>query len=632
MASCYTTAVLRSLVQWVLAEIGRAAPGEERAARVRAYATVDPLVRGAVRSRVARAVADAMFETEHANDEPHVHRLAWLLSTGQHVDAPSDVALVRARFVEATRGRGWPAFSSVRVSGAIVLAVVSVLLAAGVSLLLRPAPDAFLGPATASAYRSGGRPLPGTDATRTFFAEHLPRFVIALDALRVARTTPREPAALIACTQARDATLRASNETLGSDITSYLHAVLEQSMVVVNGDGTLAAASHTRTVDAFNAAIARRGLGYYVDAEIMRTDGGRGRVLFATFAVERATPYRSGQLRVNALRIRRLDTLNFDRAILGFTRPNIRDGLVLRTRVERHLVSFVVPALAAGAAMSVADVRAQQRDAPWAARVGAAAGDDLRREANTNVPDHAAVAALGRLLGRRNALFLGWSDALLLRGVRLNVPETYDVDLERYENIEALIAPGEWRELADIQDALEDESMRATFRAIADPLERSIEHHEVQHRLDHLSHVLAHFPPEIEAYTGPLQAGERINVRAEKTTTETSAHLAELARDASVVKTNLAIFSTFLFREHGWGTAESYAALVVFEGLARELDVAYAPLVVRRRVDRNALAALYLALRAKPAAELRSAAQRLWERLYARPFPPLIDASVRREN
>lgn len=620
--------MLGPLARWVLAEIGRSRSGEERSARVRAYAAVDPLVRGAVRVRVARAVAEAAFATDHANDEPHVHRLAWLEAARREVEAPNDVEAVRAAFVEATRGHGRPAFSRVRVSGAIALVVVLVVGGAAVAHVLRPAPDAHLGAPVASAYRSGGRPLPGSELTHDFFASVLPSFVIALDALRVARGTPREADAQAECERVRDATLDASREALGTDISSHLRAVLVQSIAVVSGSGAVAADSHVRTVDAFNDAVAARGLGYYVDAEVMTMGDGRGRVLLATFAVERATPYRSGRQRVNALRIRRLDTLNFDRALLGFTRPNIRVGLVLRTRVEDHLVSFVVPALAEGAAMPLADVRAQQRDAAWVARVGAAAGADARSEMREHVREVAALAELARLLGRRQALFLGWSDALLLRGIHLSLPERYDLDLERYANVKELIAPAEWRELEDIEDALGEESTRALFRAVADPLERSIERHEVQHRLDHLSHALAHFPPEIEAYTGPLQVGERINVRAERTTAETSAYVSELARDATLVKTNLAIFSTNLFRQHGWGTAESYAALVVFEGLARELGIAHGPLVVRMRVDRNALATLYLALRAKPSAALAQAARRLWEHLYARPLPPLEDVTT----
>jgi hypothetical protein len=612
----------------VLVELGRASVGEERSARTRAYAAIDPLVRGMVRARVVRAVADAMFATERGDDEPHVHRLAWLEAVGQEAEAPNDVERVRAAFTEATRRSARPAFSRLRVSGTLGLVVVLGLVTAGGAWLLRPAPDAHLGTPVATAYRTGGRPLPGLPVTQTFFASVLPDFVVALDALRVARGTPLEREARAECERVRDGTLASAREALGTDTTTYLRAVLEQSLEVVSGDGALAADSHVRTVDAFNAAVAARGLGYYVDTEVMRMGDGRGRVLLATFAVERVTPYRSGGRRVNALRIRRLDTLNFDRAILGFTRPNIRDGLVLRTRVEDHLVSFVVPALAEGAQMPLADVRAQQRAAPWVARVGAAAGQDARLELRGYVRDAAGLAELGRLLGRRNALFLGWSDALLLEGIRLPLPDRYDLDLERFANIKSLIAPSEWRELEDIQDALSDESMRSLFRAVADPLERSIEHHEVQHRLDFLSGALARLPPEIEAYTGALAAGERRNERAERTTEETSAYLAELARDPSLVKTKLALVSAFLFREHGWGSAESYAGLVVFEGLARELGLTHGPLVVRMRIDRDALATLYLALRAKPAPALARAAQRLWERLYARPLPPLEDVSI----
>ena len=46
-------------VLWVLAQIARRDDGDLRAARVAAYGALDPLVRGLVRSKVQRAVADS---------------------------------------------------------------------------------------------------------------------------------------------------------------------------------------------------------------------------------------------------------------------------------------------------------------------------------------------------------------------------------------------------------------------------------------------------------------------------------------------------------------------------------------------------------------------------------------------
>jgi hypothetical protein len=75
-------------------------------------------------------------------------------------------------------------------------------------------------------------------------------------------------------------------------------------------------------------------------------------------------------------------------------------------------------------------------------------------------------------------------------------------------------------------------------------------------------------------------------------------------------------------RQHG--TAEFYAALVIFEGLAVELGLSHdAPLVTNGSVDRSAASRLYLALAEQPPARLRDASKRLWERLFAAPLPEI---------
>ncbi len=66
--------------------------------------------------------------------------------------------------------------------------------------------------------------------------------------------------------------------------------------------------------------------------------------------------------------------------------------------------------------------------------------------------------------------------------------------------------------------------------------------------------------------------------------------------------------------------AECYSAVVIFEGLAQELEIPNAAgLVTRGNIQRERAATLYLTLTEKPPEALRRAAARLWERLFEGP-------------
>ena len=83
----------------------------------------------------------------------------------------------------------------------------------------------------------------------------------------------------------------------------------------------------------------------------------------------------------------------------------------------------------------------------------------------------------------------------------------------------------------------------------------------------------------------------------------------------------MTILSQFAVAPVHWGTAECYAALVILEELAKELDLPERqPLVVAHEVDRERVTAAYIALTDLPREQLTSAARRLWERMFARPL------------
>jgi hypothetical protein len=72
-----------------------------------------------------------------------------------------------------------------------------------------------------------------------------------------------------------------------------------------------------------------------------------------------------------------------------------------------------------------------------------------------------------------------------------------------------------------------------------------------------------------------------------------------------------------------WGMAETYAAIVIFEELARELGLEPGVIVRSPNVVRSEVARLFLAIRTHTGAAVADAARRAWQRLYGVDLPPL---------
>lgn len=606
--------------RWVLAQIATREDGDLAAARRASYAAIDPLVRGLVRGRVQGAVAAAAFETTRADDERHVHRLALLRLAGDLGGLPDDLDEVRERF-EARAPRAAPARFGVTLTALGALLVIGGA-AAGLGWWRSRPPAALhddVAP-SAGAWAEGGRPERGDEATEELFERLLPRFVAALDGLRAERGTPRQAERLIELERAEAALLGRSEQVLGAETTSFLRALVDQSKQMIEDDGAVAADSHMRSVDAFNQAIAARGLAYYVDADVLtESRTGRHRVYLSTFNVERVRHYVSGDRSVRALRLTRLDHLNFARSVLGFTRPQVSDGLVLLDRIENHMVQTLLPALDDGARMPLVDE--ESGGAPWAAQVEALAAADARAEARALVGEQSVQ--LGAIFARRQALLDAWAERLAPSGLRIARPRRFDFDVDGFHALEDRVPREEWRQLEAVARDSQAEEARVAYRALEETFVASVERHEVQHRLDYVSGAMAHIPPALEAKVGPLAIDGIENRRAQRALAELSAYLSELARGPAIVRTNLALFAQHALNRRGWGSPECYAALVVFEGLAEELGLGHSELVVARQIDRAALVDLYVALRERPSAELAGAARALWARLFARPLDAL---------
>jgi hypothetical protein len=132
-------------------------------------------------------------------------------------------------------------------------------------------------------------------------------------------------------------------------------------------------------------------------------------------------------------------------------------------------------------------------------------------------------------------------------------------------------------------------------------------------------------PPALGRYVGKAFVNGAPQRHAMTARNELSAYLAQLARAERTPLTNLGLIARFLLQKQAWGTPESYAALVIFQELRTEMMPPSTreapPLLVRREVDREEVAKLYLAITGEDPMTLRAAAGRVWGRLFGASLP-----------
>jgi hypothetical protein len=106
---------------------------------------------------------------------------------------------------------------------------------------------------------------------------------------------------------------------------------------------------------------------------------------------------------------------------------------------------------------------------------------------------------------------------------------------------------------------------------------------------------------------------------------ELSAYTSQIASDPITPQLALWNLAQLGFNKERWGTAESYVAVVVITGLARQLGLRSPGNVIHDgHIDRSRLAELALPLAAESDDALRAAARRLWQQLYDEPFIAIV--------
>ncbi|MEO8846697.1 MAG: hypothetical protein ABI591_27365 [Kofleriaceae bacterium] len=148
----------------------------------------------------------------------------------------------------------------------------------------------------------------------------------------------------------------------------------------------------------------------------------------------------------------------------------------------------------------------------------------------------------------------------------------------------------------------------------------TVRRHEARHGYDNDLSEPLRYPT---ALAHELGDGQRAFVQRARA--ELSAYLSQIASDPVTPQLALWNLAQLGFNKERWGSAESYVAVVVISGLARQLGIRSPGNVIHDgHLDRNRLAELALPLAAESDDDLRTAARRLWRQLYDQPFIAIV--------
>jgi hypothetical protein len=591
----------------------------------------DPLIRGRARG----VLRDALLAAETATTlrtgeylEAHQLRLAYLFVAKAPFDRAlvDDVAAIERAYVAAIASAP-PSRPRWTRSLALVLSVGLVSVAAyGARALLDQ--RAHAAAMAAASQLAGTSDLKKLDVVTRALGSDLPAFLIALDQRTETLRSGRDA---VGATQALDA---AATKLLAQDLRGPLgddgFARLTQ-LVEDAKDAAAAPIAPTgedaksdafgKTVSALDDLFAKRGLAYFLDGDVISDlQTGKRLVLVYAFTIEGVTRFAAATGPLRALTLRRLDNLNWSQALLGFTRPGLRDALVLLDQVDEQLVTYVLPALAPDASMRLFDD--DDRSGATVTLVERRAGEIVRSELGAMTElDHAEVEELGRLLERRHDAFRRMADSVRNRGLILREPGTLRLEPDLVTQLRGAVPNDLLADVISVDQKLADSSFVTSFTLVRAALVASIARHEAQHRLDYAAPDGLRMPEALAKYTGAPRRPNDLPTRARA---ELSAYVAQVARDDRAARTAFTLLSRFLFSRRAQGTAESYAAVVAFEVFAKELGITIAtPLVGQGQIDRASASATYLELSSRSSVDLRAAATRAWSSLYGVPFPEL---------
>ena len=544
-----------------------------------------------------RRALDGARMLTNVQDPVHQLRLAWLSVAGVALQSDfDDVSAVAAEQAAAAQAVRAPRRGPWLTLGALAMVVVTVVGGLGTWWLTRPF-DPRVTPA--------GR----------VFAKAVPELIVALS---------RDDRAGV------DAARQRALEGLGGDVTPSLDATLNAAIALKAGG-----LSNRKPRDDFEAATANlnRALEkakqpYFVDADFLGNAAGVTPLLLG-FYVQRDSQVQGAGGTERVVHLWRLDDINLNQGYYGYTRPSTPAAIVLLDQIESDLVRDVLPALPAGERMRLADEETEIEGEPWVQSIGER-GAKLVRSYFDRVPEgrDPNVRRVAELLARRRALIVGWKKDLAGLGHVLVVPERLIPEADYAEALSLRVPRAGLHEWNALHDELLEKDKLAAFERLRNHYVASVERHEVQHRLDYRRGLIP-VPPLLSELLGlenPLDAA--YGSRAARARDEMSAFLASIIDSGPSPELELALMARHAFARHGLGNAYSYAVLAAFMGIARELKIDDAAILGGRVIRRERVAALFLAITDRPAADIRNAARRFYAASYGQPLPSVKTVST----
>ena len=619
--------MIRRHVQAALADAISA--GDDDAGRA-ALASVDYVLRG----RARRCYEQSLIEAALAANEfaafgdvektRHVQRVAALQLANQPVDV-TDHAAVAAMYerLPPVRRSRFP----------IATLLVALLIAgagAGAYAVVDSLPDkpkrAYakpLPPPAAGAYKDGGVPL------RDAAIEKL--LVDEFTTLIVETSRDRESSYDSPSRKERTQRLAASPafaahgpalQTAWRDMLDALDKWVHEPMSGPSFEAT------NRTLRAKIRAVSDQlvalGIGYYLEGDVIHAGGGVYPVIYA-HRVEEVVFVMAGNQPRRVLSLRRLDRLNITKTLLGMQSAELGDPVLLLDQIDEHVATKILPVLAPDAPFPLADDQYQQtaEGRAIAKLAGAAVRAELMAALGTDAPAAQQIAAL---LAERNRMLETWRDELHRQGWRMSRTDDLFLPDGLVDQLEDKV-PSSQRERVE---HIEDEIARLEGPRIAsrchELVAATIRRHEAQHGLDDEREEMLRYPKVLEALLGPAEVDGVPRRSVERARHELSAYTSQLANDPTTPQFSLWNIAQFAFSEDTWGTPESYAGVLLVEGLAKHLGIASEGAVIHdRQVDRARLAALATQLAQVPAPRLQEAARKTWLDLFGEPIVPIVD-------
>lgn len=606
------------------------AAGDDDAGRA-ALANIDFVLRRSARKRYEKALIEAaLAANEYAafgNVEKtrHVQRVAALQTAGVEA-AWTEPAAVLAAYARL------PAVTPRRAPIATLLAILVIAaVGAGSYLYLDAMPGKAkrayarpLPPPAAGAYKDGGVPLRDA-AIEKLLVEEFTALVVETSQDRESsfdNPKRKERSQRLADSPAfaahGPALQQAWREMLGA-LDRWVHEP-------VSGDKFETVNRELRTkIRAVSDQLVAAGIGYYLEGDVLHAGGGVYPVIYA-HQVEEVVFVTAGDRPRRVLSLRRLDRLNIVKTLLGMQSPELGDPVLLLDQIDEHVVTKILPVLAPGASFPFSDKVYLATDAgkALAQTAGAAVREEMMRALGADAQAAGRVAAL---LAERIEIVEGWRDELHRHGLRMSrtdelfLPEGLVAQLQGH-------VPASQRErvLAIEEEIAQLEGARIVSRCHG-LVAATIRRHEAQHGLDDERDEMLRYPAPLEALLGAATTTDGVPRRSvERARHELSAYTSQLANDPITPQFSLWNVAQFAFSEMSWGTPESYAAVLLVEGVAKRLGFATSgPVVHDRRIDRTRLAELAVPLAAVPPAKLQDAARGAWLDLFGEPNVPIVD-------